>query len=175
LGISISFFLFVQVILGMLMSAGKLASLDASPAYSLLYAIHAGWNPLGSVYRLLLGLAACVQVSLGIAIFFGRLRSGTGGATVSTVPPTPDRQHGLQKEASMGALSFAADIRPLFRERDVKGMKPNGIDLSSYEDVKSRIKDIYGRLSAGDMPCDGPWDESTVRKLKMWIDTGMAP
>ncbi len=75
----------------------------------------------------------------------------------------------------MGVLSFAADIRPLFREKDIQGMKPNGIDLSSYEDVKNRIQDIYERLSAGDMPCDGPWDESNTRKLKMWMDSGMAP
>lgn len=44
--------------------------------------------------------------------------------------------------------------------------KPNGIDLISYEDVKKRAKDIYSRLSAGDMPCDGPWSDANIQKVK---------
>ena len=37
------------------------------------------------------------------------------------------------------ALSFAADIRPLFRDDpDVEVMKPFGLDLSSYADVKAQ-------------------------------------
>jgi len=174
-GISIAVFLFIQAILGVLMGIGKLASLDASPIYGVLYSIHAGWNPLGSVYRLLLGLAVCVQVSLGVMIFFGRLRSGTKETNILTIPSTPDRQHESKMEAPMGALSFAADIRPLFRDKDISSMKPGGIDLSSYEDVKKRIRDIYERLSAKEMPCDEPWGESKMGKLKMWIDSGMAP
>ncbi len=39
----------------------------------------------------------------------------------------------------MGAASFAADIRPLFRSYDIESMKPAGIDLSSYEGVKKRL------------------------------------
>jgi len=175
MGISIAFLLFIQAILGVLMAIGKLASLDASPVYSVLYSIHAGWNPLGSVYRLLLGLATCVQAALGIMIFFGRLRSGTRDTTILTIPSAPDRQHESKKEAPMGALSFAADIRPLFRDKDIESMQPGGIDLSSYEDVKERIQDIYDRLSAKEMPCDEPWGESKMGKLKMWIDSGMAP
>jgi hypothetical protein len=174
-GISIACFLFIQAILGMFMSVGKLASLDTSRVYSVLYAMHAGWNPLGSVYRLLLGCATCVQVSLGIMIFINRLRSRTEVTTARATPSPPDRQHALEKDVRTGALSFAADIRPLFRDMDVKAMKPNGIDLSSYEDVKKRIPDIYARLSAKEMPCDGPWGESNMRKLKMWMDSGMAP
>ncbi len=38
----------------------------------------------------------------------------------------------------MSTLSFVADIRPLFRSYDVESMKPAGIDLSSYEDVKKK-------------------------------------
>lgn len=36
------------------------------------------------------------------------------------------------------AISFADDIRPLFRDSpDVDSMKDYGLDLSSYEDVKA--------------------------------------
>ena len=75
----------------------------------------------------------------------------------------------------MAKLSFAADIRPLFRPYDVESMKPNGIDLSSYEDVKEHAQDIYARLSAGEMPCDGSWNDADLKKIKEWIDTGSQP
>ena len=175
LGISLACFLFLQAIAGMLMSIGRLASLDNSPVYSVLYSIHAGWNPLGSVYRLFLGIATCVQVSLGIMIFLNRFRSTTQDKTILTIPSTPDQQHESEKDVRTGVLGFAADIRPLFRDNDIENMKPNGIDLSSYEDVRRRIQDIYERLAAKEMPCDGPWGESNLRKLKTWMDSGMAP
>ena len=75
----------------------------------------------------------------------------------------------------MDTPSFAADIRPLFRDMDISGMKPNGIDLSSYDDVKNRAKDIYRRLSAKEMPCDGSWSESYLQKFKEWMEGGMKP
>ncbi len=73
----------------------------------------------------------------------------------------------------MAKPSFVTDIRPLFRPYDVDEMKPNGIDLSSYADVKKHAQDIYARLSAKDMPCDGDWDEGNLKKFKEWIDSGM--
>ena len=73
-------------------------------------------------------------------------------------------------------LSFADDIRPLFRVTpDVKIMKGMGLDLSSYEDVKAKAQAIYSRLEDGSMPCDGRWPEDRVAKFKRWMDEGMAP
>jgi len=74
------------------------------------------------------------------------------------------------------ALSFATDIRPLFRdEPDVKAMKRMGLDLSSYEEVKSQAEGIYATLENGTMPCDGPWPKDRVETFKRWIDEGMNP
>jgi hypothetical protein len=73
----------------------------------------------------------------------------------------------------MAKLSFVADIRPLFRSYGVESMKPNGIDLSSYDDVKKHAQDIYARLSGKDMPCDGSWNDGDLKKVKEWIDSGM--
>jgi len=74
------------------------------------------------------------------------------------------------------ALSFASDIRPLFRDTpDVESMKDMGLDLSSYEDVKAKAEGIYSRLEDGTMPCDGPWPKDQVAKFKTWMDEGMAP
>jgi succinate dehydrogenase/fumarate reductase cytochrome b subunit len=173
LGISIAFFLFVQAILGMFMSLGRLASLDMSTTYNVLFSIHADWDPIGSIYRVVLGLATAMQGVLGIMIFLSRFRYKTGDKAVSTIPSSPDQPVELKKEVPMGALSFATDIRPLFRDKDIKAMKAMGIDLSSYENVKKRAQHIYARLSAKQMPCDGPWSENNVQKLKEWMDSGM--
>ena len=75
----------------------------------------------------------------------------------------------------MAKISFVADIRPLFRSYDIESMKPNGLDLSSYEDVKKHAQDIYARLSAKEMPCDLPWKDGDLKKIKEWIDSGMQP
>ncbi len=75
----------------------------------------------------------------------------------------------------MAIPKFSMDIRPLFRDSDVEAMKPNGIDLSSYANVKERALDIYAAVSEKAMPCDGPWSEEKVEKFKDWIDEGMQP
>jgi hypothetical protein len=52
------------------------------------------------------------------------------------------------------ALSFAKDIRPLFRDTpDVDSMKDYGLDLSSFTDVKAQAEDIYSRVLDGSVPC----------------------
>ena len=74
------------------------------------------------------------------------------------------------------ALSFATDIRPLFRDApDVDSMKRMGLDLSSYKDVKEQAAAIYSCLEDGSMPCDGPWPKEQVVFFKRWMDEGMAP
>jgi hypothetical protein len=51
------------------------------------------------------------------------------------------------------ALSFAGDIRPLFRDSpDIDSMKEYGLDLSSYQDVRAQAGAIYTRLADGSMP-----------------------
>ena len=74
------------------------------------------------------------------------------------------------------ALSFATDIRPLFRDSpDVESMKDMGLDLSSYEEVKAKANGIYASLEDGSMPCDGAWPKEQVSLFKRWMDEGMAP
>ena len=51
-------------------------------------------------------------------------------------------------------LSFARDIRPLFRDRDIQSMQ-FAFDLASYEDVRTQAEAIYAALATGQMPCDG--------------------
>ena len=71
-------------------------------------------------------------------------------------------------------LSFAQDIRPLFRDRDVQSMS-FAFDLASYEDVKTNAGAIYRRLASGSMPCDGGWPAEDVERFQAWIDHGCPP
>jgi hypothetical protein len=74
------------------------------------------------------------------------------------------------------ALSFAKDIRPLFRDSpDVDSMKDYGLDLSSFTDVKAQAEEIYTRILDGSMPCDDPWPKDRIALFKRWIEEGMAP
>ena len=74
------------------------------------------------------------------------------------------------------ALSFAKDIRPLFRdELDVEAMKPFGLDLSSYEDVRAQAESIVSRLEDGSMPCDEVWPKTQIEAFKQWMTEGMQP
>jgi hypothetical protein len=74
------------------------------------------------------------------------------------------------------ALSFAKDVRPLFRDSpDVDTMKRMGLDLSSYEDVKANVESIYSRVEDGSMPCDSAWPPEQVSLFKRWMDEGMQP
>jgi hypothetical protein len=73
-------------------------------------------------------------------------------------------------------VSFANDIRPLFRDSpDIDSMKGYGLDLSSYEDVKAQAGAIHASLEGGSMPCDGAWPEEQIGLFKKWMDDGMAP
>jgi hypothetical protein len=71
-------------------------------------------------------------------------------------------------------LSFAGDIRPLFRDRDVNSMS-FAFDLASYEDVRTHGEAIYATLSAGRMPCDGAWPDGDVQRFRAWLDGGAQP
>ena len=71
--------------------------------------------------------------------------------------------------------SFAKDIRPLFRNVDIEHMKPLGLDLSSYDDVRDRADDIYDQVSNGFMPPDQPWSQDLIQLLRDWMDGGMQP
>ena len=71
-------------------------------------------------------------------------------------------------------VTFVRDIRPLFRDRDVRSMSGH-FDLSSYDDVRANAERIYERLADGSMPCDGRWPADDVDRLRAWIDGGCAP
>jgi hypothetical protein len=71
------------------------------------------------------------------------------------------------------ALSFAADIKPLFREGDRAAMK-FAFDLWDHDDVAAHADAILSAVADGSMPCDRSWAEPEVEKLRSWIAGGKA-
>jgi hypothetical protein len=69
-------------------------------------------------------------------------------------------------------VSFAADIKPLFREKDRQSMQ-RAFDLWSYDSVKAHAAAILSVLQAGRMPCDGAWPADQVQVFQRWVDEGM--
>ena len=72
------------------------------------------------------------------------------------------------------SVSFANDVRPLFRDSDIRAMA-FAFDLASYDEVRDNAEEIYARLEAGNMPCDGAWPAENVQRFRAWIDGGTLP
>lgn len=72
------------------------------------------------------------------------------------------------------ALSFAADIRSLFRDGDIECMKPAGVllDDRSWMSVPANAQEVLHAVSSGKMPPDAPWPQNRVALFKSWIDAG---
>ena len=75
-------------------------------------------------------------------------------------PPTPD-----------AAVGYAADVKPLFRERD-RGAMLKAFDLWSYDDVSEHAAAILDQLENGTMPCDGAWPANRVDVFRNWLAQG---
>jgi hypothetical protein len=72
------------------------------------------------------------------------------------------------------ALSFATDIRPLFRDGDIKCMGRAGVHLDdpAWMSVPTNAQSVYDQVSAGSMPPDTPWSSDQVSLFKKWMDAG---
>jgi hypothetical protein len=68
-------------------------------------------------------------------------------------------------------VGFDADIRPLFRPKDVNAMR-FAFDLTSYGDVRDNAEAILERLRAGDMPCDEAWPSDRIDLFERWVHAG---
>lgn len=71
-------------------------------------------------------------------------------------------------------LSFSVNIRPHFREGDIKCMGPAGIKLddSAWMCLPANAQNVYDQISTGRMPPDAPWPPDRISLLKKWMDAG---
>jgi CDGSH-type Zn-finger protein len=68
-------------------------------------------------------------------------------------------------------VSFAAHIKPLFRDKDRQSMS-RAFDLWSLDDVRTHSAAILDRVGDGSMPCDGTWPEDWVATFRRWTESG---
>jgi CDGSH-type Zn-finger protein/truncated hemoglobin YjbI len=71
-------------------------------------------------------------------------------------------------------VSFAAHVKPLFREHDRKSMT-FAFDLWSQADVQAHAAGILERLVNGTMPCDGAWPQDRIDVFRRWTESGCQP
>jgi hypothetical protein len=83
----------------------------------------------------------------------------------------------------MGKLtSFESDIRPLFTERDIEGMR-KAFNLANYDDVKTHAAAILDRIrgiGGATMPPpppkgEGAWPQSRINLFAQWVADGCLP
>jgi len=75
------------------------------------------------------------------------------------------------------AVSFQADIKPLFTQIDRDHML-SSFDLWKYDDVKANADAIYGTVESGSMPppsVEPRWSTDKVSLFKQWMDDGCLP
>jgi len=88
--------------------------------------------------------------------------------------PQRGRLPGMDPHPNDTRLSFAADIKPLFRQHDRQSME-KAFDLWSFDDVRAHSSDILEHVQNGSMPCDGAWPPERVQTFERWVQSGMAP
>lgn len=98
-----------------------------------------------------------------------------GGEVGVTAEPAPPREPvAAPPPPPPVLLSFARDIKPLFRDKDRNRMLFR-FDLFLLDDVRQNAADIFSAVSSGRMPCDVPWDSSKVASFRKWMDDGSPP
>ena len=107
--------------------------------------------------------------------------------TIVTNITNPDSSfqqfHGtfVQIDATQAAtatpLSYARDIRPLFRAGDITCMSARGVllDDPNWMRIASNANRVYSALFSGDMPPDDAWPDDKIALFKAWIDGGLNP
>jgi len=84
-------------------------------------------------------------------------------------------------ETTESAVSFAHDIRPLFRQVDIDHMGRIGVQLDSYGYMSNRsnAQNVYDYLVGTKeprMPPGGPfWDGHQLDLFSRWMKDGCAP
>ena len=83
----------------------------------------------------------------------------------------------------MPQISFAADIKPLFRDIDILHMEPFGVELDNYTYMSNpeNANQVYETLAPHgneppSMPPDGPyWTPAQLALFVQWQKDGYQP
>jgi hypothetical protein len=85
-------------------------------------------------------------------------------------------------DKSQATVSFAKDIKPLFRTIDIQHMKPLGVLLDDYAYMSDATNDhanaqgVYDQISSQLMPPGGPfWTTAQLALFTNWVTGGYQP
>ena len=85
-------------------------------------------------------------------------------------------------DQSQATVSFAKDIKLLFRAIDIQHMKPLGVLLDDYAymsdatDNHANAQGVYDQLSSQSMPPGGPfWTTAQLAVFTNWMKNGYQP
>lgn len=82
---------------------------------------------------------------------------------------------------NVATVSFARDIRPLFRPVDIQHMKPMGILLDDFKYMSNtdNAQSVYDSLTSEAeprMPMNGPyWSQDKLDLFQKWMKGGYQP
>lgn len=79
---------------------------------------------------------------------------------------SPDPTHPIAEP------TWYATIRQMFTQTDIDHMSKQGLDLTSYEQVRASAGAIYGQVSAGAMPPGRPWSQEMLQTFLNWMSNG---
>jgi hypothetical protein len=83
--------------------------------------------------------------------------------------------------ADQKAVSFADEIRPMFRQIDVDHMRGLGVALDDYSYMSQRgnaerVRDFLDGTEEPQMPPDGPfWTQEQLDLYSRWLEGGCQP
>lgn len=86
-----------------------------------------------------------------------------------------------EDEGTSAAVSFSADIRPMFTETDINHMKRFGVLLDDYSYMSGpgKAQAVYETVSSGSMPPsrsgEEPWSPDQVTLFHRWMEGGYQP
>ena len=123
------------------------------------------WGPAGPPLQASTAQASTAQASTAQASTAqaSTAQASAGDDQKQVTLPGPDE-----------TVSFAAHIKPLFREHDRKSMT-FAFDLWSQADVQANASGILERLQNGTMPCDGAWPAEKIEVFSRWTQSGCQP
>ncbi|MDQ3886020.1 MAG: hypothetical protein M3308_03145, partial [Actinomycetota bacterium] len=89
---------------------------------------------------------------------------------------TSDRARLAFLDTGAMGTSFARDILPLFRPKDIAHMSGLGLDLSEYDAVRAKARTIAQRIAAGGRPMPPPpdqhWTKIQIELFEQWVAEG---
>jgi hypothetical protein len=79
-------------------------------------------------------------------------------------------------DAGATGTSFARDILPLFRPKDIEHMSGLNLDLSEYDAVRAKARTIAQRVAGSGRPMPPPpdqrWTKAQVELFEQWVAGG---